>query len=145
MKKLLFLKKTKDFIKNKGLKKTLPLIYLFLILLGFVLTIVYAFVPSFVACSSMFGRQFCTPIGIFVALIVSLPGYIIAGNVLSFIEDLHWAVSLAVVFVTSALFYYLLGLFIDNLKGKSLNPENLSKIFVTLFFAILLLLVIALL
>jgi hypothetical protein len=131
------LKKKHKRLKEMGFKKVLPLFYILLLFIGAILTFVYAFIPSFVACSSIFGSYFCTPMGIFIALIVSLPGYIISGNALIFMGDLPWGISFLVVIATSVLFYYFLGLAIDGLRGKPMNAENLSKIFIIVIFSIL--------
>ncbi len=131
--------------KKLGFKKLLPLSYFFLLLVGVLLTLVYSFVHSLVFCSSIFGTQFCTPVGIFVVLCASLPGYLISGNILTFIGELPWALSFAIVILTSVIFYYLLGLFIDQLKSRKLNAENVSKVIVLIFFAMLLFLAISLL
>lgn len=136
---------TLKILKKSGFKKILPLIYFIFLLLGLVLTFIYAFVHSLVICSSIFGTEFCTPTGIFLILCASLPGYLISGNMLSFISELPWAVSFAVVILASFVFYYLLGLLIDKLKEKKLDPEYTSKIIIVVVFFILLFLVVGLL
>jgi len=136
--------KIKKKINIIGYRKTLPLIYLFILILGAVLTFVYAFVHSLVVCSSVFGTDFCTPTGIFIALIASLPGYVIAGNVLSFVGEVHWFLSFVIVIMTSFTFYYLLGYLIDKIKIRKFYAENLSKIIVIIFFSVLLILAIIL-
>lgn len=137
--------KLKKIIKKRGYKKVFPVIYFLVLLTGIILTFVYAFIPSFVICSSIFGNQFCTPTGIYIILFVSLPGYIISGNLLAFISDIPWALSFAVVMITSFLFYYLLGLLIDKYRGKAMDAENISKLIIVIFFFILLLFLISLL
>ncbi len=132
-------------LKKSNFRKVLPLFYFLFLVLGGILTLVYAFIPEFTACSSIFGEKFCTPYGIFLMLVVSLPGYLIAGNILFFIKELHWGVSLIIVAATSALFYYLLGFGLDKLKSKALNAENVSKILIIMFFVILFLTVVVLL
>jgi predicted PurR-regulated permease PerM len=138
------MRKPLRFLKKLGFKKSLPLIYLLLLFLGVILTFIYAFIPTFVSCSFLFGSYFCTPTGIFIALFASLPGYILSGNLLSFIKDLPWSVSFAVIILTSVVFYYLLGLFLDKFKSKSLNTESMSKIIIFVFFFILLIFFISL-
>jgi len=135
-----------DFLNKRNFRKVLPLIYFFVLAIGGILTLVYAFVPKFTACSSLFGEEFCTPFGIMLMLAASLPGYIIAGNLLFFIiKDLHWAWSLMIVIVASTLIYYLIGLGLDKVKSRPMNPENISKVSIVVFFVILLLLVVVLL
>src|SRR3972149_2461037 len=97
----------------KEFKKLLPVLYIICLILGILLTLVYAFVPKFVVCSALFGQQFCTPAGIFLALLVSLPGYLFAGNLLPFIKELPWLASFIVIIVFSGIFYHFIGLFLD--------------------------------
>ncbi len=130
--------------KGVGFRKILPLIYLLLLLLGLVLTIIYAFVHSFVICSSLFGTNFCTPTGIYIALLASIPGYIISGNILYYIGEIPWLISFIVVIITSLVFYYLVGLIIDKYKSKSPSFENISKIIIIIFFCLLFLFFISL-
>ena len=132
-------------IKKTGFKKALPLFYLFVLILSIILTLVYAFIPKFIACSSLFGEQFCTPFGIYLGLLISFPGYIVSGNILSFVKDLPWGISFFIVVTTSFLFYFLTGLIIDNFKGKPLNAENISKLLIIILFPVLLLFLMTLL
>lgn len=124
----------------KEFPKLVPLLYIYLLVLGLVLTLAYAFVPKLVTCSGIFGQSFCTPTGIFLILFVSLPGYILAGNLLTFIGKLPWLLSLISVFVVSGTFYYLLGLFIEKIKAKKIRQESFIKMIVLSAFVILALL-----
>jgi len=101
---------------KKDLRKLIPQLYLIGLFLSFILVLLYATFPSLVICSSFLGREFCTQAGIFTGLILSIPGYLVAGNVLSGIGEFPWFVSLLIVFITSLVFYYLLGLYIDKFK-----------------------------
>lgn len=132
-------------VKKAPFNKLLPGAYFTLIFFGILLTLAYSFLHSLVICSKIFGTDFCTPTGIFIALIISLPGYLISGNLMAFAGELPWGLSLAVVIGTSIAFYYLLGLFIDNFKAKKMDSENIAKYIIIAFFAILLILVIGLL
>ena len=97
-------------------KKLLPKLYIFGLVLGLILSLLYTIYPSFVFCSSFFGDDFCTPIGLFLAIILSLPGYLIVGNILPFLPAVPIVVSLISVLVLSGAIYYFIGLFIDKLK-----------------------------
>lgn len=132
-------------LKKSGFKKIVPLIYLITLVIGIVLTFIYTFIHSFVTCSSLFGTDFCTPTGIFVVLFASLPGYIISGNLLSFIKDIPSSVSFAVVILTSIVFYFLLGLLIDKFRSRKMSAENTSKFIVVVIFSILFFLLVSLL
>ena len=136
----LFLKLTK-----RNFKKLLPVTYIFFVAFGLVLTgIHYAFFPRLAICSSFFGESFCTPAGIFIAIIASLPGYLIAGNILKFTTELPGYVSFVLVFLTSYGFYYLLGLVIERQKGKPLTLSGITKVTILLVFIFLVLLVLSL-
>lgn len=140
--------KVKELIKiisKLKFKRSLLLLYFFILFSGLILTFIYAFIPSFVTCSSLFGNNFCTPTGIFIALLASLPGYIISGNILFFTKDLPWGLSFVIVIAASALFYFILGMLIDSIRVKSLNTEKVSKLLITIAFLILFLLFVSLL
>ena len=119
--------------------------YILLLILGVFLTLVYAFVPSFTTCSALFGTMFCTPTGIFIALFASLPGYLLAGNALSFLPDVPWIVSLISVIIVSGIFYYMVGKFLDRQKGKKFTTESFVRSVIILTLVILVLLLLALL
>lgn len=138
-------RKLHDLLGKRNLRKVLPLSYSLILVIGGILTLVYAFVPGFVTCTSIFGERFCTPTGIFLMLIVSLPGYLIAGNVLFFIDVLPSALSLLIVALTSFIFYFLLGLSLEKFSSSKLTAEKMSKIFVVGFFVVLVILVLILL
>ena len=120
-------------------------VYVSILVIGAILTFAYAFFHNLTFCSSLFGENFCTPLGIFLVLTVSLPGYLIAGNILKFIPDLPWAVSLIVVVVTSGVFYFLLGTFIDRLKSKKITTAEVNKIIIFASLGLLILFLISLL
>ena len=126
-------------------KRLLPVVYIYLLILGLILTLVYAFVPEFVICSGIFGQQFCTPAGIFTALFASLPGYLFAGNFLTFISALPWFISFIVIIVVSGIFYYLIGYIIDAQRGQKFTSEKLVKTIIILAFILLTLFLLALL
>ena len=130
--------KLKEFFTKKELKKLLLTIYILGLAVSLVLTLFYAFVPSFVTCSSLFGEEFCTPTGLFVAFFLSLPGYLVVGNLLSKLPEIPWLVSLILVIVFSGVFYFFLGAFIDKQKTRKMTLEAFSKFIIYLIFAILL-------
>ena len=130
--------------KKTGFKKVFPLIYSFILLLGIIFTFLYAFIPSFVTCSSIFGNHFCTPTGLFIALFASIPGYIISGNILYFLGEITWALSFLIIIATSFVFYYIAGLLVDNYQNKKLSPEYISKVIIIVCFVILFILFVSL-
>lgn len=135
-------------LSSVKMKKLLPIFYISGLILGLVLTLLYTIYPSLVVCSSLFGEDFCTPAGLFLGGILSLPGYLIVGNVLQFLPAQPIALSLIFVLVITAVTYYLLGLLIDKLKmAKRSWVSKSSKIttFVLSSFIVLLILYLILL
>ncbi|OGM22879.1 hypothetical protein A2865_01535 [Candidatus Woesebacteria bacterium RIFCSPHIGHO2_01_FULL_39_17] len=124
--------------------KKLLYIYVFGLILGIIMLLLYAFFPSLRLCSSIFGQQICTPAGIFLTLALSLPGYLIAGNLLSFIPELPWGISLVIVIVVSAFFYYLAGWLVDQKLAKKMTTTKFSKYLIIFVFVVLLLVLISL-
>ena len=112
--------KLRNFFK-KDFKFLLPQLYILILIFGLILTLLYAVFPSLAICSSLFGDNFCTPAGIFIGLTASLPGYLIAGNLLSFFNSLPTGVSFLIVLLTSVLVYYFIGKLIDRARKKSIS------------------------
>lgn len=129
----------------KEFKKLFLFAYIFVLLTSIILTLVYAFVPTFTTCSSLFGEKFCTPTGIFLALFASLPGYLLAGNALSFLPDVPWIISLVAVVIVSGIFYYLLGFVIDKQRGKKFTSDSFVKSVIILSLVVFILLLLTLL
>ncbi|OGM05325.1 hypothetical protein A2715_05610 [Candidatus Woesebacteria bacterium RIFCSPHIGHO2_01_FULL_39_32] len=129
----------------KNFRKAFLLLYIFGLVLGLILTLVYAFVPSFVTCASFFAENFCTPAGIFLILALSLPGYLVAGNILALLPEIPWVPSLIIVIVTSGAFYFLIGLLIDKKRRKKISVSGINKLVIYLSFGLLLLFLISLL
>ncbi|MEM2145685.1 MAG: hypothetical protein QW279_10010 [Candidatus Jordarchaeaceae archaeon] len=78
------------------------------------------------------------------ALFVSLPGYIIAGNLLAIGPELPWIFSLIAVILLSGVFYYFIGLLLDKRRGKKMTSELMAKIVIYTSLAILLFLLLTL-
>ena len=129
----------------RNFKKTFLFLYIFGLILGLILTLVYAFVPSLVTCTSFFAESFCTPTGIFLIIVLSLPGYLIAGNILALLPEIPWAFSLIIVVITSGAFYFLIGLLIDKKRRKKVSVSGINKLVIYLSFGLLLLFLISLL
>lgn len=127
---------------KKDFKLLLPQIYALVLLFGFILTLLYAAFPSLSICSSFFGEEFCTPAGIYIGLMASLPGYVVAGNLLSSFNELPSGLSFMAVIVTSALFYYLLGMLIDKARKKTTSKPVI--VIISLFLLLLTFLVLLL-
>lgn len=128
-------RKIKSIISKKGYKVIFPAVYLLGLALSLILFLLYSFFPSLIICSSLFGQQFCTPLGVYIASIISLPGYFITGNLLNIPSEMKWYGSLIYVILSSGLFYYLLGWLIDKLKGRSISKT--SRFIIALFIILL--------
>ena len=142
------LKKSKTLLlqhfKNKEIKIIFPFVYLALLVLSFILILLYAAFPKLTTCFDMFGENICTPTGIYFSILLSLPGYIVAGNILNKIPQLPIAISLFFVIVTSILIYFYLGNIIDMLREKKLATKNLVNVILYLSFLIFITLLLSL-
>ncbi|KKQ97769.1 MAG: hypothetical protein UT24_C0012G0081 [Candidatus Woesebacteria bacterium GW2011_GWB1_39_12] len=130
--------------RKKSWRQKLLYFYITGLILGIVILALYAFIPSLIFCTPIFGQQVCTPAGILLALVLSLPGYLIAGNLLQFLPELAWGISLVVIIVVSAAFYYLSGWLIDQKLEKKLSTSTFSKYLILFVFAVLVLILISL-
>lgn len=132
---LKILKRVKKFIEKRGYKLFLPLLYISGLFISVILSGLYVVFPSLVFCSSLFGQRFCTLAGVYIASIISLPGYFIAGYLFNIPPETKWSVSLIYVIFSSILFYFLLGLILDKVKESS--ASRLSKIIIIFFILLL--------
>ena len=84
------------------------------------------------------------PFGLFLAMIVSIPGYFIGGNILKFFPKMPVLSSMLAVFIVSFFFYRYLGKLIDKLRKGIVSTEEKVKVIVVISFFILGLLLISL-
>ncbi len=134
------LKKLLSFFK-KDLKVLLPQLYLIGILIGFIVLLLYAAFPNLFVCTALLGQEVCFPTGIFIGMVISLPGYIIAGNIMTKLPTLPAAISFLIVVIVSILFYYLVGLFFDKFK-KAAYEERIRLIVLAIFILLLTMIVV---
>lgn len=120
------------------LKVLFPLLYILVFIFGFVLTFLYSKFPSLVYCGTLVGAKFCTPLGTFISLTASFPGYLIAGAIFRISPDMNTTISLFIVFIVSLSVFFLFGFTIDRLKEKPLSVARVSKYVVVGIFAVLL-------
>ena len=88
----------------------LPVIYLSLILLGFLLNLIYKIYPAFdiTGCLNMGGQEVCTLFGIYLYTLVSLPGYIVLGSVFKYLAfQIPVLISYLLVIIVNILIYYI--------------------------------------
>lgn len=137
-----YFKKFRLFFK-KDFRILLPKLYIVGLVIGFILTLLYAAFPQLVICNQLFGKEFCTPVGIYLGLFVSLPGYLIAGNVLPATQSLPSLISFIIVVVTSIFFYFIIGLLIDKYRKPTTSRIYLFILTVFVILLILLLLLLA--
>lgn len=136
-----YFKKALKFFK-KDFRLLLPQLYIIGIVLALVLTLLYAVFPQLIFCSQIFGDQICTPVGIYFGLVISLPGYLIAGNLVPATQSLPSLISFLIVIITSVFFYFIIGLLLDKLRKPKTSRINLFilTVFVILIFITLFLL-----
>ena len=122
----------------------LSLTYLLVLIFGLILSGFYPFVPGLTVCSNLFGEQFCTPTGFFIIMAASLPGYLIAGNILKLLPTVNTLLSSLLVFLVSFYFYRLLGAFIESMRDKERSRIQKIRLLILLLFLILVFVVISL-
>src|SRR3972149_7165481 len=122
---------------KKGLRKILPQYYILVVLIELALAGFYPFIPKLTYCSSLFGETFCTPLGFFVAMLGSIPGYLIVGNVLKFLPAIHPIWSILLVIVVSYVFYYFLGLVLEIFFDRSRSSQEKMKLIIVIVFFLL--------
>ena len=96
--------------------------------------LLFTLYPSLETCSSLLGDYFCTPTGLFLAMVASIPGYLLVGNIVTYLPTLPVWVSLILVFIVTTIIYFAFGLLIDKLFS-----EKKSKVtaFIIVSFIIL--------
>ena len=109
----------KKFFK-KDFKLLLPQLYVVILVVGVVLLLLFTIFPSLQVCSNIFGDKFCTPAGLFLVMLASIPGYIIVGNLVTALPNVAIPIifSLLLVVVVSLAIYFGLGYLIDLSKGR---------------------------
>ena len=117
--------------------------YALVIIIGLILSLASIKYLSLTTCANMYGEEFCTPTGVFLILIMSIPGYFIVGNLLPFLTNTSWLVTLALVVLSSFIFYFITGLIIE--KYLLLSSEGKTKFLVYSIFIILFALMVLLL
>lgn len=119
-------------------KVLLPTIYIGGLAIGFILTLLFAAFPQLVTCSSLLGEEFCAPTGLFLFVLLSLPGYLIMGNIANFVPQLPMSITLFFTVGLSGFIYFFLGLAIDSVIKKKLTTR-LATIYIIIASIIVLL------
>jgi len=121
----------------------LPSFYILILVFGFFLTILFYVFPSLVACTTYLGKEFCTPTGVYLSFMSSVPGYFILGTLLGdYINKIPLAISFFFVVGISILVYFFLGLFVQKVKsGELLKKESATKLILFVFFVLLVVLI----
>ena len=129
-------------VKIKKFAKTLPILYLILVVLGLVLFGISKVFPKVDTnvCLPVKFTVVCTYLGLFVSVIPSLPGYVILGSVL---RALYWTIPVPITYFLvlglSYLVYFSLGKFIDNVIDARKDIDRFIKLIVIGFFVFLIL------
>jgi len=123
---------------NVQFKKKLPVLYIKLVIFGMALTGMQAtFLPQAVMCTTLFGEYACDPWGNFVVAIVSMPGYLFTGKIMSFWPQAPSYVFFALLFGLSIILYFLLGFLMDK---RSKGKVTLKRFIIFIVFTSLLIL-----
>lgn len=134
----------KKSVEDREARVLLPLLYILVLILGFNIALFAGSSDLLTTCSGFLGEEVCTPTGIFIALVASIPGYIIAGNIFPDQLGLPWILSLIIIVVVSGLFYYLLGFGVDRLRKEKPTTEVVSKATIIGVFTVLIILLLSL-
>jgi len=122
-------------------KLLLPLIYVFALIFGLFLYLVYKIIPAFDAtfCLNLGGREVCTLAGIYIYTLASLPGYIVLGSVLKFLPfELPVALSYILLIFVNLAIYFLLGAGFQKLIKEKNDPQKLIYTLIVFIFLFLL-------
>lgn len=131
----------KLFGYRKNLKIFVPLLYLFLLLIGFLLYLITKIIPAFdmTSCLILGGQRVCTLVGLYLSTLVSLPGYIVIGSLLRWIQlELPVAVSYILVVFTNVAIYSFFGSAIQKLVDSKNKPDKLVTYTLLYLFVLLL-------
>jgi hypothetical protein len=110
--------------------------YILLLIFSFFVAILWYVFPVLETCLVMFGHSICAPAGIYIGLLLSMPGYLLFANILSGFPEVHWFISLSVVVAGSALVYLMIGLLIDKYRAE--NSYGRTKLIAITAFVMLL-------
>jgi hypothetical protein len=99
-------------------------IYLAVVTFGVLLGILSIFIPFLNTCLSLFGNRVCSPVGDFIAIFASFPGYFLSAIVLSPFKSVPDVISLTLVGIISLLFYYGAGKLVASKNKRDLSLRN---------------------
>ncbi len=129
------MKRIKTFLTNQlhqGLVKKTVQLYFLLLGISLVFYLLSPWFPEARICTTMFQMPICPPVGLFIGMILNLPGYFIVGNILPFISKLHWSFSLIAVIIVSMFFYAALAKLVDVYKRDG-KKDKVSLLVLTGF------------
>lgn len=137
----IYFSKINRIIKRREFKVLLPSIYVLGLIVSFLLTLLYAAFPQLVTCSALLGEEVCTPSGLFFFVALSLPGYLLVGNIANWLTWLPMSITLFFVVGVSGLIYFALGSLIDRLIVMEKTTENVTKLIIISSVILLLLII----
>jgi hypothetical protein len=117
---------------HKQFKIRLPSWYFALLLVSMVIFLLYIPFNILHSCINWQGTKICSPTGSIIAILLSLPGYAIAGFLPRSVIDSNWIISFFIVVIVSVITYSLLGMYLDYIKSKN-NQTRIKIIFITIF------------
>ncbi len=113
-----YITKVRQFVHETPKPRLFVSMYLAVVTFGILLGILSIFLPFLNTCLPIFGNKVCSPIGEFVSIFVSFPGYFLSAILLSPFKQVPDVISLALVGLISLAFYYGLGKVLSA-KGKT--------------------------
>lgn len=125
---------------NVNWSRRLPFFYFLALLISIFISLLYFLFPKLVYCLNIGFESVCAPLGVYTGLVISLPGYILVGNILSnftFGSSMPWIITLMLVLGVSTGVYFFIGKLMDKMMLKP--KEDRLKILVISAFALLLL------
>lgn len=117
---LLFIKRNPKFIA--------PITYVLILVLGLFLMEIAKIIPGFKlqGCVNLGGQDVCTLFGVYIATVVSLPGYILLGGLLRFLGlNFPQFESYIMLLLVNIIVYYLAGSLSIKLISIRKNPDKL--------------------
>src|SRR5258706_13665849 len=118
------LTKFREWIRITPKPRLFVSVYLGVVTLGILLGIVGIFIPALSACLTIFGNNVCSPVGEFIAIFVSFPGYFLSAILLAPFSKVPDVISLTLVGIISLFFYYGLGKVLSSKNKTNVSLHN---------------------
>lgn len=133
--------KVKEVVTMIRIPWLLPRLYIKLFIFGLILVgLNFSYLPNLTYCADMFGGDLCSPIGIYLIALISIPGYLVVNAIFPNAAQGNDSLYSLIVFVTSLLIYSILGYFFSKKKEVKIKSAGIIYlIFLILLFLLLVL------